>query len=328
MFYKFLISFLLLFSFITVQASDKVLIPYRSEKLWGFADTSGEIIIKPIYDKVEWFHYEPLLKGKMVYCSFVNKGNDYFFIDAKGKKITPHPDYSSEVQEAYLITSTMSDFKDIFPRGYEYDHSTENYGFINTDKLVLFPFIYEEAYWVQYGYGCFKKDGKMGVVNTKGEVIVPFNYEELTDLIFPPDSLGIIKIIINARDKLARTGLMTVTGKWVIEPTKYNLITVIQESALKTEDGDTLQIIHFRDQKLSTHKYNSRIDTVRFNAYRFLMRVQIDDKTGLLWSDGSWQIGSGIYWIDNYFSKYPYVSVTQNNEYLGWMHISGRKFWK
>ena len=49
-----LLLFLILFS---TGFSQKILIPYRNKNLWGYADTSGVIKIKPIYDSADFFNF-------------------------------------------------------------------------------------------------------------------------------------------------------------------------------------------------------------------------------------------------------------------------------
>ncbi len=56
------------------------LIPYRNGGKWGFADTSGKIIVKPEYSEVNAFCFG---------MARVKKGDKYGYVDAKGKLVIP-----------------------------------------------------------------------------------------------------------------------------------------------------------------------------------------------------------------------------------------------
>lgn len=63
----------------------ELLVPYRDKMSWGYADTSGKIRIRPVYDSAAFFQYGPMakvfLKGKECY------------IDTAGIAITPWFDH-------------------------------------------------------------------------------------------------------------------------------------------------------------------------------------------------------------------------------------------
>lgn len=70
-----LYSYLLLFLFLSfeVSAQDDLLIPYRKGNLWGFADTSLQIRVKPNYDSVGFFYADRALVKSNHKVGYINK---------------------------------------------------------------------------------------------------------------------------------------------------------------------------------------------------------------------------------------------------------------
>jgi len=62
------------------------LIPYRQDSLWGFCDSAKKVIVKPRYDKVDWFFKFEAGQGRPYQLvSIVTKGNKNGLIDSTGK---------------------------------------------------------------------------------------------------------------------------------------------------------------------------------------------------------------------------------------------------
>lgn len=129
----------------------RYLIPYRENNRWGFADTLGNIRVKPDYDKVNFFR----LIGNGYYAA-VTKDNKHSFINDTGKLVLPFSDS--------LVT--LAD---------EYYYARENnkYGVYHIRHKLLVPFVYDTFMTVkdypQYRreyYGVIgRKDNKYYIVN-------------------------------------------------------------------------------------------------------------------------------------------------------------------
>ena len=68
-------------SLLTYAQQNEILIPYRKGKLWGLADTTGTVVIAPIYDEVD-----PSLSKEICY---VRKENRWGVITTQNQPVLP-----------------------------------------------------------------------------------------------------------------------------------------------------------------------------------------------------------------------------------------------
>lgn len=89
------------FLFLKSVAQQKLLIPYRKATLWGYADTTGRIVIQPKYDEASLFFngFAP-----------VKKSGKRGLINAKGKELIP-TSYTEFIDCCYRYLIAMDSFK-------------------------------------------------------------------------------------------------------------------------------------------------------------------------------------------------------------------------
>src|SRR4051794_37008388 len=64
----------------TLDGNTLQLIPFRVKDKWGLADTTGKLIIQPIYDEALFLNEQGYIK--------VRKGKKWGILDPNGKKVT------------------------------------------------------------------------------------------------------------------------------------------------------------------------------------------------------------------------------------------------
>ncbi len=158
---------------------DPILVPYKKGALWGYADTTGKILIAPEYNKVEFFS-----EGKAI----VTKNEKLGFINTKGEVIIPVEfDHFAEPR-----TFKLTGGPDLTTYLCLKNHKE---GFIIGDKLII-EAQQDLISCNPYGksiYIIVKKDGKAGVYtyfSGKLSVLIPFIYTEIQDrYIYNPENL-------------------------------------------------------------------------------------------------------------------------------------------
>jgi len=164
----------------------KILIPAKMNDKWGFIDTSGTWIIRPVYDSCE-----PFSEG----MSLVSEDNKLGFINSRGM-LTILPEYEDAESftngfaivyngEKYGAINRFGDhivkmeYDDIgvFVDGYAYASKNGRYGYIDENGFVIIPFIYDQAFNMENKKALVKQYEKFGIIDSKNEWIVPFEYE-------------------------------------------------------------------------------------------------------------------------------------------------------
>lgn len=139
--YKFLLIFLLFSNTIFAQ---ETLIPYRKGQLWGFADTTAKIILKPKFTKVDLYNNNSLYK---VYI-----GDNCGIINSKRKTVVPiiysqinnvdkSNGFIAKKDNKYFFYTSKG--KNLFKDGEEKIYSSTN-GTINitrNNKLVKYDYV-------------------------------------------------------------------------------------------------------------------------------------------------------------------------------------------
>ncbi len=124
---------------------------------WGFADTSGKVVIPLQFESPSQFHhgYAPVIKdGKAG------------VIDKTGKAVIPFLyDYVGDYQDGVF---SARDFQ-------------KKYGYIDSANNIVIPFDYDEVSiaWFSGGLAIVKKGDKYGAIDKTNKIIVPFIYDEL-----------------------------------------------------------------------------------------------------------------------------------------------------
>ena len=129
---------------------------FQESTLFGYFNSSGEIIIPAVYDSTGNFSEGiALVKVKMKYEPNTMKMIDGFvqYIDKEGKKIVP-PIYTSGTE---------------FSDGYAMVKYNGMYGFIDKEGKVAIDYQYESGFNFFRGLAYVKKENHWEYINTKGK---------------------------------------------------------------------------------------------------------------------------------------------------------------
>lgn len=140
---------------------------------YGFADSLGNIIIKPQFDDVGCFN-----EGLASVCVGAKRiryvtdsgdsatawsGGKYGFIDKKGN----------------FIVEPIYDFCNFFSQGVAVVAKDDKWGYIDRTGKEIIKLQYDRAedFWDANGFAAVSKDDKWGLIDIRGRVIVPIKHK-------------------------------------------------------------------------------------------------------------------------------------------------------
>lgn len=202
------------------------LIPYVDNGKWGYADTNGNVRIKPQWDKSEMF-----VDGKAKVWFRVEYPWHAALIDNKGNYIIPPKrnwngrklHYFAEKKETMRYNAGSKrklgiidvDNKEVIPCVYTY-HEDDTYG--PEWKNHSGKFIYDSLR--NRFCAIVKKNGKFGLIDTANRILVPIKYSGLYRVFDERNCPAQFYIIVKGK----KMGLID-TANNVILPTKYDHIS-------------------------------------------------------------------------------------------------------
>lgn len=139
-----------------LKSESELLIPFQSQGKWGFADSSGKLIIEARYDAIE-----PFNEGLAV----VKLGDFYGMVNMQGEEVI-RPEHAR-------ITPCASGVFTI--------ETPEGVIIMNQDAKVISQGQYDEifAYTSSEGRIPVRKDGKIGFLDTEGNPITEVVYDKI-----------------------------------------------------------------------------------------------------------------------------------------------------
>lgn len=146
---------------------------------WGFIDSLGNEVVKPVYEQV--IDYS---NGVGI---GIKKGVSYYF-DNQGE--TPENKFSSIAASEGLAVVRISG----------------KYGYVNSSNDVIIPIQFEDAWKFKNGLARVRKNGKFGFIDKSGKEVIPIIYE---DAGFPGDQ----GVWVKQNNKF---GYVDLTGKELI----------------------------------------------------------------------------------------------------------------
>ncbi len=177
------ISLLLPYPAEGAQGPDTPLIPYRSGRAWGYADTTKKVRIRPRFD-FAW----PFRKGR----AMVRAGGRYGYVNTAGE----------------LAVKIFYQAAGEFSEGLAPVKLKGAWGYIDTNGGTIIPFEYEEALQPSEGLAAAKKYGLWGVLDTATNQFTPTKYDEIF-----PFSQGLARVKTHGR-----YGYIDKTGAEAIPP--------------------------------------------------------------------------------------------------------------
>ena len=158
----------------------------RKGKTWGFADSTGTVIITPKYDIAEQFkeglalvgvfnkqrgdtisYYDTQLDQDITEIRYPTA---YEFINKKGKTILQLSDYDDVHSFSDSLAAVGKYIKDA-------GRKTMTYGFIRHNGTFAVPLQYNAVGDVFGSVFSFRKDDRTGFINIKGDTVVEAIYD-------------------------------------------------------------------------------------------------------------------------------------------------------
>lgn len=336
------IIYVLLLLFLTsqsyAQTHTKDLLPVEIEGLFGFINTSGEVIIEPKYAWVADFS-EGLAVVKMP-SDDKEFGDRYGYIDSTGR----------------IVISPVFDAAGSFMQGWaRVKQGTE--GFIYIDKTGRMPIAskFFECYNVQSfpipvresrkskagyvnrkgdyvieakfdmarpfidGYAVVAVGQNRGYINTKGEFIIEPQFYRANYF-----QNNVAKVIVkDATTGDKKEGYINKRGEYVVEPIyKMGFARDFSEGvAAVSVDGQKWGFINTSGTMVIPAKFEKAA-----SFSEGLAKVRIDGKYGFIDKSGDWAIQPKYENVSNF--KNGIASVYQKNERMGYINQTGKFVWR
>ena len=179
----------------------------KSNKKWGFVDTTEKEIIPYIYDNVNDFS-EGLASVKL--------NGKWGFIDKTGKEVIPF-----EYDDAYSFWEGLAIVK-----------LNKKYGFVDNAGNEVIPFKYDDAYRFSEGLARVKLNKKYGFVDKTGNEVISIKYDAANSF-----SEGLASVRLEWK-----YGFVDKTGKEVIPFTYYDAGNFSESMANVKLDGKVFYI--------------------------------------------------------------------------------------
>jgi hypothetical protein len=200
------------------------------EDKFGVSDLNGNILIKPLYDYIEYIGDN---------LCILSKDNLHALYNLYGEKLT---DFKYMVISDYKNNRSKVRLKDLF-------------GFINSQGQEIIQPTYEMVYPFCNGYAVIEKGGKYGLIDTLGKIVIQTKYDFLRDF-----HLGVASVKIDTK-----WGLIDISGKEITKPEfeeirrVYNGIIAAKKDskwAILNPQGQLLSSFEFDDVKISENDEN------------------------------------------------------------------------
>ena len=159
------------------------------ENKWGFVDTTGAILIKPVFDDVSGFS-----EG----YAAVNKSGKWGFIGRSGKMVI-QPQFKSawafheglarvkpfDQPEQFITSGGKRIVSDEWTAAGDFSGGLakvmvgSTYGYTDTSGQLVIPAIYDRASDFKAGLAVIGFDGHLGIINTLGKEVIPASYDKV-----------------------------------------------------------------------------------------------------------------------------------------------------
>lgn len=210
-----------------MQLNDLVLIPIEKNERIGFADTTGKIIIDPMYDEVNDFKEGLSIVHKNDSVYFINKENvntiGRIFVDALPFRNGLAP---VKVNNTWFLIDRLGEIKsEAFDEINELSEDlyivkqTNVYGAIDEYAQKIYPCKFDKLGDFKNSCAYYQLEGKYGFITKSGYLHKP-EFEWISD--FSANGLAIYKL----NNKF---GLVRNNGKILLEP-NYDLIQVCTDN--------------------------------------------------------------------------------------------------
>jgi hypothetical protein len=323
---------------VKAQHNEQDYIPYRNGKLWGYCDSSKNILIKPMYDSVNFFRRFRSGPGKPDKILTVAKKGKIGVIDREGKILVP-----------FVYSNTVF--------GYFKTIQNPCVAFLKRGKYDVYSILNNKLYKSISHELVLQQDGLEETKILLQELDVNLDINKLQDSVFSVTRKRVKYIIdrygnkaptyiqdtsfINANDikrlryndsllmvfKTTGWGIVSFFGN-VIVPAEYDTINHISPGynlfALKRKKHWS---IIWTDKKLTS---DFLYDSVLNNTYGSGFLVKRDGRWGVLFED----LKKEVYIDTILYSRYNVIHplklievITADNRLAGYVHFNGTRLW-
>ena len=199
---------------------------------WGYANTKGEVIIKPAYNNCENF-----VNGN---ARIVNDKDEFQIIDKKGNKVFKGEEdvKYSPISEKYMIYDKKNG------EGKHYVGLVDLKG-----EKIIKDGKYTDGGLLTSGLLAVKNDDSWGVIDTKGEVVGDLRFKFDSKPIISPNGKVIVKV-----DKKVK--LYSSKGELVIGLDDYkNVIPITKDKFIGINDDKKIDILSEEGKVLNKDSY-------------------------------------------------------------------------
>jgi len=162
--------------------------PIRKDRKWGFIDTTGKIVIEPIFDEATYFT-EGLAaaqyKGKWGYILpsgewYVNPVFDYAkkFQDGMGLVKDGDRYYYINKKNQMIGKESPLELRHYYSNGRARVREDRLWGFVNKEAEVVIPYQFNTVKDFENGLAAVRKDILWGFINPDGELVIDYQFDD------------------------------------------------------------------------------------------------------------------------------------------------------
>ncbi len=227
-----------------ITKKTSTLIPYRDGNLWGYANANAQIKIPLQYQYASRFYNN---------IAYVKKGQDYFFINEKGEKLSninwidtgekttfeSNSGYLTDSKSYILKHSNTNQYKNSWFDGSRLSNQgllkvynkNERVGVIDIYGKIVVPTRYDDISFLNEGMIVTKLDNALGVYTKEGKEVIPPRYDIIYDF---NDGMARVK-------KIEYEGMISSTGEEIISfRSKFRQVT---------KEGNYIRVIDTKDRQ-------------------------------------------------------------------------------
>ncbi len=254
----------------------------EDSKLHGLMDSSGHILVPPLYSKLE------MLDEHCIIARLAKNGHSGT-LDVHNRVVIPFRYISIDASRSGRLIAADSSGK---------------YGMIDREGNVLIKFVYDLYFYFQEnGQAMVYRSGRQGVIDTTGKTIIPVEYSSINNT----RELEKTSRSFYAVEKNGQWGMLDSTGKLLIplqygyvypgEGTAGNNWMLLEDEqrehrgAINLQTGDTIPVkytsLAFNEQLIAAGIYNNgnyQYDLLDKNG----RKLPLEGLTDLRFQDGYW----------------------------------------
>lgn len=279
------------------KPTEVFLMPYRVGKMWGLADTLGNIKIQPKFEKIpEFRHYYDKKNKKITSYFVVYNGAKYFAVDHTGEEVFKKQNGYDSISLSYTKTNIFKVYK---------NHKT---GVFMNGKEVI-PCIYNDInHWDNLSFRVVKGQNT-GLINSHGKWVIPLSVGDVSFKGYKNNKAIWVRYIVNEDGESHEIKTYTDTA---IKGEEEEYAGFPVKSMIDVEQKETEE-----DLK---EKYDVVIKAVKHRAIYFV------EKNGKV---GAYNLELGKEIIAPFYDKmtdlgYYYLKTKQKNLY-GAIDLKGNK---